>query len=79
METYEDKTNDSDDGHEDGATLSERKSEDLHERLRCIEGEESVEIGHAEQEEDRSRETEDTSSNATGQDALAGDNAIGTD
>ena len=62
-------------GHEDAGTLTQRHGIDLDERLGSFQGEESVQIWGAEQEEDRSKESHDSGGQCTGQDTSTGNNA----
>ena len=75
-EAYEDQTDDGEDRDHDAAALAEREGVQLDERLRCIQGEEGVQVGSAEQEEDRGRESEATCRNDTGQNTASSDDAV---
>lgn len=69
----DDQADDSQNGHEDRATFAERHRVDLDERLRGVETEPSVEVRHAEEEENCRGETASAGGNRGGKNAPGGD------
>jgi hypothetical protein len=64
--TYQDKTKDGKDSHEHTWSSTQGKGIQLNEGLRRIEGEESIEVGGAEQEQDGGSESQGTRSHDAG-------------